>query len=77
LQTLLKIIQRELMSMDRSSWTFWRGFGASTSSFAVAPAAAPLATTSTPDESVLPGNGHPPTSAPKNPPQQPGKKRRK
>ena len=26
LQTLLKIIQRELSSMDRSSWTFWRGF---------------------------------------------------
>lgn len=27
LQTLLKIIQRELSSMDRSSWTFWRNFG--------------------------------------------------
>ena len=26
LQTLLKIIQRELLSLDRSSWTFWRGF---------------------------------------------------
>jgi predicted PurR-regulated permease PerM len=27
LQTLLKIIHRELVSMDRSSWMFWRGFG--------------------------------------------------
>ena len=27
LQTLLKILQRELSSIDSSSWTFWRGFG--------------------------------------------------
>ncbi len=27
LQTLLKILQRELSSIDRSSWGFWRGFG--------------------------------------------------
>jgi len=27
LQTLLKLLQRELSSIDRSSWTFWRGFG--------------------------------------------------
>lgn len=30
LQTILKILQRELMSIDRSSWMFWRGFGAAT-----------------------------------------------
>jgi hypothetical protein len=38
LQTLLKLLQRELSSIDRSSWTFWRGFGGVT---AVAPATAP------------------------------------
>ena len=27
LQTLLRLLQRELSSIDRSSWTFWRGFG--------------------------------------------------
>jgi predicted PurR-regulated permease PerM len=27
LQTTLKILQRELSSMDRTSWNFWRGFG--------------------------------------------------
>src|SRR5206468_9315129 len=25
LQTLLKIVQRELMTMERTSWMFWRG----------------------------------------------------
>jgi predicted PurR-regulated permease PerM len=30
LQTVLKILQRELMSIDRSSWVFWRGYGAAT-----------------------------------------------
>ena len=38
LQTLLKLLQRELSSIDRSSWTFWRGFG---NPGTIAPATAP------------------------------------
>ena len=40
LQTLLKLLQRELSSIDRSSWSFWRGFGNPGS---IAPATAPAA----------------------------------
>jgi predicted PurR-regulated permease PerM len=70
LQTILKILQRELMSMDRSSWTFWRGFGgvepataaavaAATTSEAVSPATGPAETVATPAKPAAPqGNGH-------------------
>ena len=39
LQTLLKIVQRELSAMDRSSWTFWRGFNPSPSASREQPSA--------------------------------------
>jgi predicted PurR-regulated permease PerM len=89
LQTLLKIIHRELVSMDRSSWMFWRGFGAA----APAVGAAANVTTGPPGGAALveppstaggsppspkpgtQGNGH--ASPAKNPPQPQGKKRRK
>jgi predicted PurR-regulated permease PerM len=57
LQTLLKILQRELMSIDRSSWTFWRGF---TPPASVNPAAASLsavAAANPPPPAPVPGNG--------------------
>lgn len=92
LQTVLKILQRELSSMDRTSWTFWRGFGTEP---AVAPAAAgavavsgvhPL-TEDRPPESVEPavgasGNGQRPAkptggSSIPSKPLQSGKKRKK
>src|SRR5262249_4027597 len=41
LQTILKILQRELSSIDRSSWALWRGFGSPPTS--VTPAAANVA----------------------------------
>jgi predicted PurR-regulated permease PerM len=40
LQTLLKILQRELMSIDRAPWMFWRGFGSSATA-ASSPAPSP------------------------------------
>jgi predicted PurR-regulated permease PerM len=42
LQTLLKILQRELMSIDRAPWMFWRGFGSSATA-ASSPAPSPSA----------------------------------
>lgn len=55
LQTILKILQRELMSMDRTSWMFWRGFGATTAGPVPVPAATvEPATTVVVNEAVLP-----------------------
>jgi predicted PurR-regulated permease PerM len=50
LQTLLKIIHRELTSMDRSSWAFWRGFPPATTGTAtvVYPSAAAATAAVTP-----------------------------
>jgi predicted PurR-regulated permease PerM len=65
LQTLLKIIHRELMSMDRSSWMFWRGVGVG-----AAPAgAATTIVTATGPPATPPFNEPPPTAA--NPPPKP------
>jgi len=55
MQTLLKILQRELMSIDRAPWMFWRGFGASASSSTTS-ATAPTATTVIVNESAPPPN---------------------
>jgi len=58
LQTVLKILQRELMSLDRSSWMFWRGASeAAAASDAQAAATAAVQT-------VPPGNGSPPAKEP-------------
>ncbi|HMC11551.1 MAG TPA: AI-2E family transporter, partial [Pirellulaceae bacterium] len=66
LQTLLKILHRELMAIDRTSWMFWPGFTAPPAS--VSPTAASLsavaaaaAADSTPQSPSSPpaGNGHP------------------
>jgi predicted PurR-regulated permease PerM len=64
LQTLLKILQRELMSMDRSQWTFWRTMGgppADITPQAAATAAAAATTATAPTEPVpaAAGNGEP------------------
>jgi predicted PurR-regulated permease PerM len=76
LQTLLKTLQRELLSMDRSSWTFWRGFGGSpTDAAAAAATAVGPATAESP--ATPPGNGQPAPVSPAQPPQQHGKERRK
>jgi predicted PurR-regulated permease PerM len=88
LQTLLKILQRELMSMDRSSWMFWRGMGAATAAetpaaggegAAASTATGSVAVAANPPgpSSQLPGNGQPPGAANKQQPQHHGKKRRK
>jgi len=83
LQTLLKILQRELMSMDRSSWMFWRGFGgaeptpaavAASSETVAAPTGSP-AVPLPPKPVPSPGNGHPRPGSGKQ--QQSGKKRRR
>jgi predicted PurR-regulated permease PerM len=65
LQTILKILQRELSSIDRSSWLPWRGFGGPP--IAVNPAAAAASGAAAAAESDLPkssGDGQPPSSAP-------------
>jgi hypothetical protein len=64
LQTLLKILQRELSSIDRSSWMFWRGFGGPPES--VTPAAANVAAVAAATD---PRNGTPSDQAAK--PEQP------
>jgi len=71
LQTLIRILQRELMSMDRSSWTFWRDFGgqptdvtptaaASAAAAAAGSTPAPPAGNSSTPAPRPPGNGQPP-----------------
>jgi predicted PurR-regulated permease PerM len=84
LQTLLKILQRELMSLDRSSWSFWRGLGAATGPPpAVTPTTAAMAAASAaevPAPASPPraaGNGSGAAGAPRREPQPHGKKRRK
>jgi hypothetical protein len=87
LQTLLKIIHRELVSMDRSSWMFWRGMGVAAQPVA---GASPIITatgppqspefqepppTTTPPQAKPSGNGH--ASPGQKPPQQKHKKRRR
>jgi predicted PurR-regulated permease PerM len=85
LQTLLKITHREMASMDRSSWMFWRGMGV-----AAAPAGGPATIITATGPPVSPefqqpqsptsgkprpaGNGHP--SPKPNQQKQQGKKRR-
>ncbi len=62
LQTLLKILQRELSSIDRSSWTFWRGFGGPPTS--VTPATAAVSAVAAASAEPPPaGNGQPADSA--------------
>jgi predicted PurR-regulated permease PerM len=83
LQVLLRLVQREMSQMDRSSWTFWRGFGgaepapaAAGGAQAVVPAAENLpATTPAPAATVPPAASTPPPAAGngKNSPGQPGK----
>jgi predicted PurR-regulated permease PerM len=89
LQTLLKLLQRELSSLDRSSWTFWRGLGAAGPSAAAVgtvpgvPSDAPgmeADAESIPAEASPPasGNGSTPAAGPRPPqPAKSGKKRRK
>jgi predicted PurR-regulated permease PerM len=80
LQTILKILQRELSSLDRSSWMYWRGFGASGTAAAVIPAPssstpttvilnnAPLATDAAPTgDQKGQASKKPPTSSEKRP----------
>lgn len=75
LQTLLKILHRELMAIDRTSWMFWPGFAPPPAS--VTPTAASLsavaaaAADSTPQSPPSPpaGNGHPSDTAATNQPQ--------
>jgi len=50
LQTVLKILQRELMSIDRSSWMMWRGFGGAATA---GPSAAGMATAASPTTVVV------------------------
>lgn len=80
LQTLLKLLQRELSSIDRSSWTFWRGFGTGGQSAAAVEAAHDASPESTSAESGPPASGNGST-APAGPraskPAKTGKKRRK
>jgi predicted PurR-regulated permease PerM len=82
LQTLLKIIHRELMTIDRASWMFWRGFGGTTPATTPAPSPPPApsessAAESTPSKSHLAGNGQHSRGSTQKHPQQHGKKRRK
>jgi predicted PurR-regulated permease PerM len=71
LQTLLKILQRELSSLDRSSWTFWRGLGAASPPPTVTPAVAASAAAAAASTEPPAGNGQGIISTP--PKQQPGK----
>jgi predicted PurR-regulated permease PerM len=60
LQTLLRILQRELSSIDRSSWGFWRGFGGpqpSVNPVAAAVSAVAAATTEPAAAATSAGNG--------------------
>jgi predicted PurR-regulated permease PerM len=79
LQVLLKLVQRELSSMDRSSWVFWRGFGGAEPA-AVAVAAGPTIPADAPVTPSQPqGNGRA-AGAPSSPPKQhhqSGKKRKR
>jgi len=72
LQTLLKILQRELSSIDKSSWMLWRGFGGlqpSVTPAAAAVSAVAAATDSPPTTLPSGGNGQrPDASAPQQPP---------
>jgi predicted PurR-regulated permease PerM len=70
LQTLLKILQRELMSLDRSSWMFWRG--AAEQPVAASPAAATSAAVAA---AANADNGNSASHSPTK--QQPGKKGRR
>jgi predicted PurR-regulated permease PerM len=64
LQTILKILQRELSSIDRSSWMLWRGFGSPPSA---SPADAALAAVAA---ATSPAAGEPPPVAPTGAPTQ-------
>lgn len=60
LQVLLRLVQRELSQMDRSSWTFWRGFGGAEP----AAAAASGAVVTVAEAPVAPPTEQPPASTP-------------
>jgi predicted PurR-regulated permease PerM len=82
LQTLLKIIHRELMAIDRTSWMFWRGFGGvapATQTVSSPPSAA--GESSSPEsafsKSPTAGNGQRSEGSSPKPHGHPGKKRRK
>jgi predicted PurR-regulated permease PerM len=80
LQTLLKILQRELMSLDRGSWSLWRGLGSATGPpTAVTPTTAAMAAASAAEGQppTSAGNGRNPGGTPQKQPQSHGKKRRK
>jgi predicted PurR-regulated permease PerM len=79
LQVLLKLVQRELSSMDRSSWSLWRGFGGAEPA-AVAVAAGPTIPADAPVTPPQPqGNGRAAgaSSPPAKPQHQSGKKRKR
>jgi predicted PurR-regulated permease PerM len=65
LQTLLRLLQRELSSIDRSSWTFWRGFG---NPGTIAPATAPPASVEPPPSEIPPEVPATDSAAPPSPP---------
>jgi hypothetical protein len=67
LQTLLKILQRELLSIDRSPWTLWRGFGATAASTSTS--AAPAPTTVVINEPAAPPTESNPPAGPPTAPQ--------
>jgi predicted PurR-regulated permease PerM len=71
LQVLLRLVQRELSSLDRSSWMFWRGLGWT------GPPAGAAAASADPGAATSAGNGQESASTTAKPPQQQGKKRKK
>jgi hypothetical protein len=57
LQVLLKLVQREVSQIDKSSWVFWRGMSGLGSMVAQGAGAATVASVSTGgDASVAPAN---------------------
>jgi hypothetical protein len=89
LLVLMRLVHRELSQLDRSSWTFWRGFGGAEPAPAAAagadivsaePPVAPTPVATVPPAASTPpvaGNGKNPPGQPGKQPQPHGKKRRK
>jgi predicted PurR-regulated permease PerM len=65
LQTLLRLLQRELSSIDKSSWTFWRGIG---NPGTIAPATAPPSAAESPAGEIPPEVPATDFAAPPSPP---------
>jgi predicted PurR-regulated permease PerM len=70
LQTLLRLLQRELSSIDRSSWTFWRGFGGPVAPASASSSASPESASQDDAADVTAANSVPatPPPAPDKPP---------